>query len=124
MNHGFINPVDRKIEAEIKAVMGEDFSPYFRASSPAENYDSQFLNFTEMLNWALFSVYVRDTQEESVATEIAKHITANMVESRGFTRFEPFQTALLEISASPDTANLTEAITRLATTDAKRWTVH
>ena len=123
LNHGFINPVTEELTDAIYAAMGADLMSYVRSDSAATSYDGHTAVFTEMLNWALMSVYVQSKLDEAIASEVARNISDTMINGRGFMKFEPFQEALLEITENPDSPSLSEAIQRLATTDAKRWSV-
>ncbi len=124
LNHGFINLVTDDMTGAIYTAMGADLTPYARAGSAATSpsYNGHTAVFTEMLNWALMSVYAQSRLDEATASEVARDISKTMVNDRGFTRFKPFQDALLEMTAHPDAPPLTEVIQRLATTDTKRWT--
>jgi len=97
LNHGFINPVTEELTDAIYAAMGADLMSYVRSDSAATSYDGHTAVFTEMLNWALMSVYVQSKLDEAIASEVARNIS--------------------------DSPSLSEAIQRLATTDAKRWSV-
>lgn len=123
LNHGFINPVTEELTNAIYAAMGSDLMPYVRTDSAAASYNGHTAVFTEMLNWALMSVYVQSKLDKATASEVAWNISDTMVNGRGFTKFEPFQEALLELTENPNSPTLTEVIQRLATTDAKRWAV-
>ena len=123
LNHGFINPITDEMTDAIYTAMGPELSPYLRADSAATSYNGQTAVFTEMLNWALASVYAQSKLDERTALEVSQNISDSMVNGRGFKRFEAFQDALLQITASPEGPSISEAIERLATTDAKKWTV-
>jgi|GEM_PF-3090290 len=123
LNHGFINPVTDAMTDEIYTAMGADLTPYVRANSAATSYNGHTAVYTEMLNWALVSVYAQSKLDEATALEVSQNISDSMVNGRGFKRFEAFQDALLQITGSPEGPSISEAIERLATTDAKKWTV-
>ena len=92
LNHGFIQDSADAYSDQIHEAMGN-----WRAAenSAAASYDTAVSAFTEMLNWALFSVYATDKLTASESEELALIISENMVEQRGFPHFKAFQADLL-----------------------------
>ena len=101
LNHGFINDTTDALNAEIEQAMG-DVTHWTAAGSAGRGYGGAGCVFTEMINWALFSVRARDVLPPDQADLVADAIAATMLHGRGFTQFAPVQDKLLALRAEQE----------------------
>ena len=97
IDHNYVNPTSKKNRGSIKTlIQNKDFWATAKAQN---NYGSEYAIFNEYMTHSLFCLYVK----ENYPTKIAEQIIENRVQlmnRRGFIRFQSFNDRLLEFTAN------------------------
>ncbi|HEY0112506.1 MAG TPA: DUF4932 domain-containing protein [Allosphingosinicella sp.] len=99
LNHGFINPTADKYASRIAdaATRGDLWAMKGKAS---EGYGNSYALFTEMMNWALVSLYLNDHAPAGERDRLIEALNPMMAERRGFPQFPAFNAFLVNLYRS------------------------
>ena len=92
LNHGFLNPASEKYRTEIEQSFSKREIWAIKGSS-AENYETSFRLFTEMMNWGLFELYTIDFLNKDDARIVVEINRRDMLD-RGFKNYPAFSEKL------------------------------
>ena len=99
LNHGYINPTIEPLASAIGAAMPNP-REWVLEQSVLDNYGNAEGVFTEMTNWALFSLRAQDLLPAPEAKRVAAALDHIMVRKRGFSSYTEFQRAFLALRAA------------------------
>ena len=94
IDHNYVNPTSEESIDLIKALI--DDKDFWATEEAQRGYSSEYAIFNEYMTHALFCLYVAETYETEVAEQVITRRN-RLMDRRGFTKFTPFNSLLLEL---------------------------
>lgn len=92
IDHNYVNPVSNLyLEQIVDAI--DNLNDW----NESYDYWSRYLTFNEYMTWGVFSLYAKEFYSPSVYQTVINAMITQMVEYRGFIRFEAFHNNLLNL---------------------------
>jgi hypothetical protein len=95
IDHNYVNPVTDLYKKRIDKIF--DDREKWTAGKDAANYGSPYSVFNEYMTWGVFTLYVYDNFSVEDFKIINQRTENQLVNSRGFSHFKPFNKVLLEL---------------------------
>jgi hypothetical protein len=95
IDHNYVNPVTDLYKKRINKIF--DDREKWTAGKDAANYGSPYSVFNEYMTWGVFTLYVHDNFSPEDFKIINQRTENQLVNSRGFSQFKPFNKVLLEL---------------------------
>jgi len=95
IDHNYVNPVTETYKEQVDSAFSK--LQVWAAPEKTGLYPTSRSIFNEYMTWAVFILYIHDTEEPAVAQAVTDRTVEQMVEMRGFVQFRSFSEQLLKL---------------------------